>query len=92
VQASPIVTGTLAMYPVPDAAGNPVASGSQFFIAFSAVPDSAVPINVFGKVIEGLDVAQRLIGMDVQPTTNAQGTPEAAPTADVIKTITITEK
>ena len=25
---------------------NPVASGSQFFIAFSAVPESAVPINI----------------------------------------------
>ncbi len=91
-EATKIVTGTVAMYPVADAAGNPVGSGSQFFISFMAVPEGNVPMNVVGVVTSGLDAAQKLVGASVQPTVNAQGTPEAAPAVDVIKTITITEK
>ena len=68
VNASAIVTGTVAMYPVPDAAGNPAASGSQFFIAFSAVPESAVPLNIMGSVTEGMDVAQKLAIGDIVKT------------------------
>lgn len=92
VGATTIVTGTVAMYPVADAIGNPVASGSQFFISFMAVPEGAMPMNILGTVTEGLDVAQQLVGASAQPSVNAQGTPEAAPTVDVIKTITITQK
>ena len=34
--ASQVVTGTVSMYPVPDpATGQPLASGSQFFISFT---------------------------------------------------------
>ncbi len=68
VQASKVVTGTSAMYPVGDAAGNPVASGSQFFISFTAIPEGSVPLNVLGKVTEGMDVAQKLAIGDVVKT------------------------
>jgi peptidyl-prolyl cis-trans isomerase B (cyclophilin B) len=92
-QPSAIITGTVAMYPLPGAtAAETLASGSQFFIAFSSVPESATPINIFGKVTEGLEIAQQLVGLSAQPTLNAQGTPEAAPTADLIKKITVTAK
>ncbi len=92
-QPSAIITGTVAMYPVQGATPEEfLASGSQFFIAFSSVPESATPLNIFGKVTEGLEIAQTLVGLSAQPTLNAQGTPEAAPTADVIKKITVTAK
>lgn len=65
VKPGEIITGSVAMYPVADAEGNAVASGSQFFIAFSAVPETAVPINMLGKVTEGMDVAQKLAIGDV---------------------------
>jgi peptidyl-prolyl cis-trans isomerase B (cyclophilin B) len=59
--ASQVVTGTVAMYPVADpATGNPVASGSQFFITFMALPQSTTPLNVFGQVSEGMDVVKKL--------------------------------
>lgn len=65
-QPSSIMTGTVAMYPVQGATADEfLASGSQFFIAFSPVPESATPINVFGKVTEGMDVAQQMAIGDV---------------------------
>ena len=75
---------------LPDATGRTsVASGSQFFISFSAVPESAVPLNIFGKVIEGMDVAQKLVGIgDSHQRTDHR----SAENVDVIKTITVTEK
>ena len=40
--ASKVVTGTVSMYPVQDpATGNPLASGSQFFISFMETPEAA---------------------------------------------------
>jgi cyclophilin family peptidyl-prolyl cis-trans isomerase len=68
-QPSAIITGTVSMYPVPGAGPNQfLASGSQFFIAFSSVPESATPLNIFGKVTEGMEVAQQLAIGDVIKT------------------------
>ncbi len=67
--ASQVVTGTVSMYPVQDpATGNPLASGSQFFISFMQTPEGTVPLNVFGKVIEGMEVATKLAIDDVIKT------------------------
>jgi len=60
-----ILTGTVSMYPSQDRAGALAASGAQFFIAFSAVPQSATPMNLFGKVVGGMDVAEKLATGDV---------------------------
>jgi cyclophilin family peptidyl-prolyl cis-trans isomerase len=69
VQPSSVVTGSVAMYPIPDMATQTyLASGSQFFIAFAAIPEGTVPINVFGTVTEGLDVAQQLAIGDIVKT------------------------
>jgi cyclophilin family peptidyl-prolyl cis-trans isomerase len=68
VQASKVVTGTAAMYPVADATGNAVASGSQFFISFMEIPEGSVPLNVLGKVTAGMDVAQKLAIGDIVKT------------------------
>lgn len=68
VEASKVITGTAAMYPVGDEHGNPVASGSQFFIAFTAVPEGSVPLNVLGKVTDGMDVALKLAIGDIVKT------------------------
>jgi cyclophilin family peptidyl-prolyl cis-trans isomerase len=65
-QPTAIITGTVAMYPVQGATPEEfLASGSQFFIAFSAVPESATPLNVFGKLTEGMDVAQQMAIGDI---------------------------
>ena len=67
--ASQVVTGTVSMYPVQDpATGNPLASGSQFFISFMQTPEGTVPLNVFGKVIEGMEVATKLAINDIIKT------------------------
>jgi len=64
--ASQIVTGTVSMYPVGDAAtGAPMASGSQFFISFVVIPDNTTPLNIFGKVSEGMDVVTKLAIDDI---------------------------
>ncbi len=60
VGATSIVTGTVAMYPLQTDTGDYRISGSEFFIAFSATPETAVPMNVLGKVTAGMDVAQKL--------------------------------
>jgi len=57
------------MYPVQDpATGQPVASGSQFFISFVQTPQGDVPLNVFGKVIEGMEIATKLAIDDIIKT------------------------
>lgn len=63
--ASQIVTGTVSMYPVPDAAGEVVASGSQFFISFMSMEGNTTPLNIFGSVSSGLDVAEQLAIGDI---------------------------
>jgi cyclophilin family peptidyl-prolyl cis-trans isomerase len=55
--ASQVITGTVAMYPIPDqTSGELKASGSQFFISLVELPTEGTPINVLGKVIEGLEI------------------------------------
>jgi peptidyl-prolyl cis-trans isomerase B (cyclophilin B) len=67
--ASKVVTGTVSMYPIQDpATGNPLASGSQFFISFTETPAGGVPLNAFGKVIEGMEVATKLAIDDIIKT------------------------
>jgi cyclophilin family peptidyl-prolyl cis-trans isomerase len=45
------------MYPIPDqTSGELKASGSQFFISLVELPTEGTPINVLGKVIEGLEI------------------------------------
>ena len=67
--ASKVVTGTVSMYPIQDpATGLPLASGSQFFISFMETPDDGVPLNIFGKVIEGMEIATKLAIDDIIKT------------------------
>jgi cyclophilin family peptidyl-prolyl cis-trans isomerase len=67
--ASKVITGTVSMYPIQDpATGQPLASGSQFFISFMQTPEGTVPLNVFGKVIEGMEVATKLAIDDIIKT------------------------
>ncbi len=63
--ASEVITGTVSLYPVVDAAGDVAASGSQFFISFMALEENTTPLNIFGKVVSGLDVAQQLAVGDI---------------------------
>jgi peptidyl-prolyl cis-trans isomerase B (cyclophilin B) len=68
-QPSSIVTGTVAMYPVQGTTADDfLASGSQFFVAFSSVPESATPLNIFGKVTEGMEVAEQMAIGDIIKT------------------------
>jgi cyclophilin family peptidyl-prolyl cis-trans isomerase/Na+-transporting methylmalonyl-CoA/oxaloacetate decarboxylase gamma subunit len=69
VTASQVVTGTVSMYPVQDpATGEPKASGSQFFISFVQTPEGGVPLNIFGKVVEGMEVVTKLAIDDIVKT------------------------
>ncbi len=63
--ASDIVTGTLSMWAVADAAGSPVASGSQFLIWQIIVPANPGYFNSFGKVVSGMDVVAKLTDADL---------------------------
>ena len=64
--ASQVVTGTVAYYPIINQSTQAVkASGSQFFISLSELPSPNAPLNVFGSVVSGLDVAVRLQAGDV---------------------------
>jgi cyclophilin family peptidyl-prolyl cis-trans isomerase len=59
--ASEIITGTVAMYPIPvQASGELKASGSQFFIALTQLPSEGTPLNVLGKITAGLDIVALL--------------------------------
>ncbi len=60
-----IMTGTVSMYPTTGASGAFMSSGAQFFISFSAVPASATPMNLFGKVVEGMELAEKLATGDI---------------------------
>ena len=63
-----IITNTALMYPTTDAAGALASSGGQFFIAFSAVPNSATAMNFLGTLVEGTDVAGQLSTGDIVKT------------------------
>jgi peptidyl-prolyl cis-trans isomerase B (cyclophilin B) len=72
-QPAEVITGTVSMYPMPNEAGEYVANGSQFLIAFTAIPDGTTPLNVFGNVVKGMDIAQKLaIGDIVKSITIAE--------------------
>jgi cyclophilin family peptidyl-prolyl cis-trans isomerase len=63
--ASAIVTGTVSMYPVAVPGGALKASGSQFFISLAELPPGQTPLNVFGQVTGGMDVAAALQQGDI---------------------------
>jgi cyclophilin family peptidyl-prolyl cis-trans isomerase len=64
--AGNIITSTVLLYPMPDAAGTELLSnGSQFFISLAELPNDGSPITAFGKVVSGLDVAAKLVVSDV---------------------------
>jgi cyclophilin family peptidyl-prolyl cis-trans isomerase len=60
--SAPVDAGTLAMAK-PSEAGAPN-NGSQFFLALDRLPTQDGKATVFGKVIDGLDVAQKLNARD----------------------------
>ncbi len=63
---TPVITGTLSAYPVFDpATGDARASGSLVFIAFSDMGASDVPLNSFGTVTSGIDIARSLTDTDL---------------------------
>ena len=64
----------------------PDANGSQFFITYNAIPDLDGRFTVFGKVIEGMDVLNKLSDRD---TSTGGGN---LPPGDKIITITIQEQ
>jgi len=64
-QGSPVITGTVALYPTFDqVTGEVKASGSQFFISFAEVQENETPLSILGKVISGLDIATKLTMSD----------------------------
>ena len=67
------------------AKSGPNTTGSQFFITFAPQSQLAAGFTVFGRVTEGMDVAEQLTPRD--PETNPN-----APPGDVIETITIEER
>ncbi len=59
--ASQIVTGTVAMYPIPDQkSGDLMASGSQFFISMVELPSEGTPLNILGRIISGMEIVSQL--------------------------------
>jgi cyclophilin family peptidyl-prolyl cis-trans isomerase len=42
-----------------------MASGSQFFISFTLVPETDTPLSIIGLVASGMDVVTRLTPGDV---------------------------
>jgi len=59
--------------------------GSQFFITYAPVPDLTGKYTIIGRVVEGMDVAERLTARD--PSQNP-----SLPPGDVIQSIVIEEK
>ncbi|MEJ5200187.1 MAG: peptidylprolyl isomerase, partial [Anaerolineae bacterium] len=60
-QGSPVITGTVAMYPYfDDASASVRASGSQFFISLATVEENDVPLSILGQVIRGLEIVPQL--------------------------------
>lgn len=67
------------------AKSGPNTTGSQFFITYDAQPQLEAEFTVFGRVTEGMDVAQQITPRD--PSSNPN-----APPGDMINTITIEER
>jgi cyclophilin family peptidyl-prolyl cis-trans isomerase len=72
--------GVLAMV-----GSGPNSNGSQFFITLGPRPDLNGKQTIFGRVISGMDVAQKLAPRDPQKDPNA-------PPGDVIQSVVIEEK
>jgi len=72
--------GVLAM-----ANSGPNTNGSQFFITFAPRSELNGKYTIFGRVVSGLDVAQKLTPRDPQTNPNA-------PPGDAIQTVVIEEK
>lgn len=60
-----MITGTVSIYPVSGPMGAIMASCSQFFISFKAMPNNTTPLNIFGQVVDGMDIALNLVADDV---------------------------
>lgn len=60
-------------------------NGSQFFITYDALPDLDGGYTIFGRVIEGMDVASSLTPRNPQSDPNA-------PPGDAIESVTIEER
>lgn len=73
----PIVAGSVLFKPV---AGAPPANGSQFVIALRPEPTWAGQLTVFGQVIEGLEVVQRISRL---PSSQQASRPFYKPLEDV---------
>ena len=67
------------------ASAGPNSNGSQFFITFAPAPDLDGQYTIFGQVIQGLDIAEKLNARD-------PGLAGALPEASKILTVTIVEK
>lgn len=63
----------------------PNTNGSQFFITYQAVPQLNQGFTIIGKVIKGMDIAEKITPRDPDKTPNA-------PPGDKILDITIDEK
>ena len=63
----------------------PDSNGSQFFITYSPTPHLDREFTIFGRVLEGMDVATRLTPRDLSQNANA-------PPGDTIITVTIEER
>jgi len=63
----------------------PGSNGSQFFITYTALPSLDGNYTIFGKVIAGLDVAEKLTPRDPSQGSNL-------PAGDLILSVTIEEK
>jgi cyclophilin family peptidyl-prolyl cis-trans isomerase len=83
IEVSPDLTfdqsGLLAM-----ANAGPSSNGSQFFITYLATPELDGNFTIFGRVIDGMEVAENLT-----PRNPQQG---ALPPGDVIESVTIEER
>ena len=68
--ASQVVTGTVSMYPMPGS-GHRRAPGQRqpvLHLVHARPPRAPSPLNVFGKVIEGMEVATKLAIDDIIKT------------------------
>jgi peptidyl-prolyl cis-trans isomerase B (cyclophilin B) len=62
---SRVMTGTLAYFPAFNPSQQAMgSSGSQFFVSLGELPPGAAPLNVFGQVTSGMEIAASLTMSD----------------------------